>query len=426
MNDKRVVITGIGPLASIGFGKDYFWRGILEKNLSVKRVKDKEIPVESYLAYKIDNFDITDFVDKKIIEDIKRWKEGEDDKALYYAIAAVKLALDDSNLKYKKAFNNIGVVFTNENPGIGSYAYKVINYAYEFIRKNIRMRREEFVRKWIELFDKPTYELQTFMPLYHLTKAFGFHGYSLFVNNACASGLYAIELAAQIIKKGMCSVVIIVGSEVCDVFKYLWFKDIGLYSLEGVIRPFSKRGTGFVIGEGAAAIVMEALDFAKKRKAHIYGEYLGGGFYLEGWKVTLPAVGRDFYERSIKKALDTAGVAKEKIDLIIPHGVGVPLIDKYEIRGIEKVFGKIYTQPLISAFKPYIGHTLGINSLLEVIILLLTLNNEIIPPVLNFSPLISKLNIVKKIMRKRLKYVMKITSAFAGYLGACVFGKCNG
>lgn len=423
MRKKRVVITGIGPVANIGIGKKDFWKGILDKKIFIKKVKDGKMPVESYFAYKVDNFNIRDFVSEDILQDIKLWKEGKENTDLYYSMAALKLALEDSGLEYKKEDNDIGVVFTNENPGVGEYTSQVINIAYRFIKRKKEIKKKDFVREWIKLFDKPTYELQTFMPLYHLTKAFGLRGYSLFINNACASGLYAIECASQIIKTERCSAVIVVASDVCDVFKYLWFKDLKLYAPDGLIKPFSNKGNGLVIGEGGAAIVMEDFEFATRRKAHIYAEYIGGSFLLEGWKITLPAIWSDFYERVIKDCLLSSRIAKDKVDLINAHGVGMSMIDKYEIKAIESVFGKNSNQPLIAAFKPYIGHTLGLNALLEVIILLLALETNIIPPTLNFSPLISEINIVKRRLKKELRYVMKIVCAFAGYLGACLFKK---
>ncbi len=423
---RRVVITGIGPVANVGIGKRQFWKGLLKGKAGPQKTRNKVLPGEIFSVYRVENFNIKNFVDEKVIQDIKKWKEGKESRDLYYALAATKLALQDSKLKYDRNFNNIGMIFTSENPGIGEYAVDFLNAAYKFMRSREIIPRREFAKKWIKVFDKPTYELQTFMPLYHLTKAFGLHGYSLFINNACASGLYAIEAASQIIEKGICPAVVVVASDAYDVFKYLWFKELGLYAEDGVIRPFSSQGRGFVIGEGGAAIVMEELMFARKRKAHIYAEYTGGSFSLEGWKVTLPAVWSNFYERVMEGCLKKAGINKKDIDLINAHGVGVSMIDRYEIKAIKNVFGeKVESQPLVTCFKPYVGHTLGLNALLEIVILLLCMENKLILPTLNHSPLISKINIVNEKMRQSLRNVLKITCAFAGYLGACLFRRAD-
>ena len=107
----------------------------------------------------------------------------------------------------------------------------------------------------------------------------------------------------------------------CLIENYLWFKELGMYPKDGKIKPFSKDRDGFVLGDGGAGIVVESLDSALKRKAHIYAEYLGGGFCLEGWKVAIPNITSDSYRIAMDSALKKANVKKESIDLLVPHGV---------------------------------------------------------------------------------------------------------
>jgi 3-oxoacyl-(acyl-carrier-protein) synthase len=172
-------------------------------------------------------------------------------------------------------------------------------------------------------------------------------------------------------------------------------------------------------------IVVEDLEHAKKRGAEIYAEYLGGGFDLEGWKITVPQLGSDSYQKAIQKALTQSNVSKDEIDLICPHGVGSQVIDYYEAKAITDIFGKSPKKPFITTFKPYVGHNLGGSALLEAAILLLSLKSNIIPPTLNYDEPEPKFNIslVKEKKEVELKTVMKACCAFAGFNAAAIFRK---
>jgi len=172
---------------------------------------------------------------------------------------------------------------------------------------------------------------------------------------------------------------------------------------------------------------LEELEHAKKRKAPIYAEYLGGGFSLEGWQVTIPKVGSDSYQRAILKAFEQSGLKPEDIELLCPHGVGSHVIDYYESKAITDVFGSKPKKPLITAFKPYVGHNLGGSALLEAAILLLSLKNEIVLPTLNCDNPNPAYNIslVKEKIERKLNTVMKICAAFAGYNAAAIFRRLN-
>jgi 3-oxoacyl-[acyl-carrier-protein] synthase II len=170
---------------------------------------------------------------------------------------------------------------------------------------------------------------------------------------------------------------------------------------------------------------LEDLDSAIKRKAHIYAEYLSGGFHLEGWKVAIPGITGDSYKIAIETAIKESKVNREDIDLIIPHGVGTKVTDAYEAKAITDVFGKNPKKPVITVFKPYIGHNLGSTALLETVILLLALEKNVIPPTLNCNEVDPKLSIVlvRELTKAKLKTVMKIACGFAGYNASAVFRK---
>ncbi|HDZ61878.1 MAG TPA: hypothetical protein ENH40_01875, partial [Nitrospirae bacterium] len=426
-NNKRVVVTGIGPLASTGIGKDAFWKGIAEKNVGLKleEIKLNGETWGKFYLHKIDNFNIEKYnIEQDVIEDISSWKKGKEDKDLFYLLAAVKLALDDSGLSYDPADNDIGLFLTVEHPGFEDFCEDIVRETVSYIKDNASssdFSSSKLFRHIFEQFGMRGYDLQTFMYLFFIAKAFGFHGYSLFTNNACSSGLYALESAARQIRSGDSKTVVLAGGDVSGtMFKQLWFKERGFYAEDGKMKPFSKKADGIVLGDGASAMILEDLDHAQKRGAHIYAEYLGGGFSLEGWKVAIPRVGSSSYQKAINSALTKANLNPGEIDLLCPHGVALKVTDGYEAKAITDIFGKRNEQPLVTAFKPYVGHNLGGSAILESIILLLSLENNVIPPTLNCEEDEPKyaINLVRESKQSILTTAMKLSCGFAGYNSA--------
>jgi len=430
MNNKRIVITGIGPISSVGIGKESFWHGVLEKKVNLKKEKcliNDELLGEFY-AHKVDGFDIHNFgIDNEKLDDIKIWKEGEEIADLNYLIACIKLALDDSKIDFNKDDNGIGLVLAHENLGLMPFGYKVSDLAYEMLidKKKSEFSKRVFFTSFYHKFLTSGYDVQTFADLFHIARCFNIHNYSLFINNACASGLYAYEAASQIIKSEQARAVVVASSDYPDIYKYVWFKELGIYSPDGIIRPFCKDSNGLVFGDGGVGIVLEDYAHAKKRKATIYAEYAGGGFDLEGWKITVPQIGSRSYHRAILTALKRAKTSAKNIDLLVPHGVGSAPIDYYESKAIADIFGSNSDKPWITTFKPYIGHCLGASALIESVILLLALKNNVIPPTLNCDNIDPRFNIslVKEKKQAVLKTAIKITCAFAGFNSASVFKK---
>lgn len=431
MNDKkRIVITGIGPLSSIGFGREDVWKNLLNKktNIALEECSiDGEVWAK-YYRHKIDNFDVYKFgIDKDALDGIKEWKEGEQSRDLDYLITAVKLAVDDSGIDYENNSEGLGLVLTHENIGLMPLVLKTCDISYDMLidRKKTDIKKKDYFEKIYRTMLKSGYDAQGFVNLYHVAKVFNIHDYSLFINNACASGLYAIEAASQAIKNDQAKTVVVAASDFPDIYKYIWFKDIGIYSPDGVIRPFSKDANGLAFGDGGAALVLEDLEHAKKRKAPIYAEYLGGGFDLEGWKVTVPQIGSSSYQNTIKKCFDHSGINKDDVDLLVPHGVGSKPIDYYEAKAITDTFGASPKKPFITTFKPYVGHNLGNSALIETLLLLLSLKNGIIPPAFHTESTDPRYNIslVKEKTAAKINTAVKITSAFAGFNAAVAFQK---
>lgn len=424
--NKKVVITGIGPIASVGIGRQAFWQGILDKKTGIELVEtsmSKEL-FEKFYLHKVKGFNIKDYgIDEDDLDYIREWKEEEDNIDLFFLLVAIKLALGDSMIDYKSKENNLALVVTHENPGLEQLLWKIFRNSYQLLKNKPDIKEREFFEKLYYQTVKMGYETQSFMFLFHIARTFNIHKYSLFINNACASGLYAIEAASDMIKKNKVPMAVVVAGDCPDIFKHLWFKMIDMYEPDGKIKPFSKDAKGFIMGEGAAALVLEDYEHAKKRSAHIYAEYLGGGFSLEGWGITTPMIGGAFYQDTIRSALNESGINKEDIGLICAHGTGIPASDYYEAKAIMDVFGN--SKIPVTAFKPYLGHNLGGSTLVELALLFLSMRNDVIIPVLNTEKIDERINIelVKEKRKTKLNTVLKISCAFAGYNAAAIFRK---
>src|SRR6185436_15223539 len=185
--------------------------------------------------------------------------------------------------------------------------------------------------------------------------------FTLYNNNACASGAFALAVAADRIRNGDAETVIVAGGDVPeDGTKYRWFRDRGLYSPTGSCRPFAAGRDGLVLGSGAAAFVVEDLDRALSAGRRVYAEWLGGGFSSDGWKVTVPDVSGRRYAHAIESALRASGVRADDVTMISPHGVGSGLLDRYEAESLAEVFGNGGRDwPALLPLKGAVGHTLG-------------------------------------------------------------------
>lgn len=197
---------------------------------------------------------------------------------------------------------------------------------------------------------------------------------------------------------------------------------LGIYSKNGEMKPFCKDADGFLMGDGAVALVLEDMEYARRRSAHIYGEYMGGSFCQEAWKVTLPAVAERYYKNIILTVLKNMKISPAKIDLIVPHGVATPLSDKYEAETLDEIFGGLASKPYLHPLKTYFGHNLGGNVLLEIAAILMMIENKCIIPITysENEKFITKLSIPNKTIKKEIKYVLKTTCAFAGFDSAII------
>jgi len=266
------------------------------------------------------------------------------------------------------------------------------------------------------------YDAQAFVFLHLIVKCLSLRGLTFFSSNACASGLYSLDAAAKEIMRGTSRAALVVAADHPRYFhKFMWFKQQGLYAKNGRIKPFDRHRDGFVIGDGATAVILESLKAAKKRGAQIYAEYLGGGFQNQAWKMTVPDPTSLSYELAIRQSLQTARIDEKDIDLVVPHGVGTASGDAYEAAAINRVFKKVRS-PLVTALKPFVGHNLGGSALLETALSILSMQNSTILPTLNCEEPDErlKLNLVLRPRQHKLDIVLKCASGFGGYDSAII------
>ncbi|MDD4956777.1 MAG: beta-ketoacyl synthase N-terminal-like domain-containing protein [Candidatus Omnitrophica bacterium] len=425
----RIVITGVGPLCSLGSGTKQVWESIDKgkQNLVKHKHTIDDMELGQFYLHKIENFNLDDYALPKgnyvYVNSLRGFRDPDVD--LHYFLAAVKLALEDSGYDYDLKENKVGLVLAHENPGMESLFEDITKSAYEIFKKSKQNDKLDFIHELYDDCEESGYSLQTFTYLYSVAKVFDLHGYSLFINNACASGLFAIEAAARNIRSGLNTATVVAAIDSpLKIYKYMWFKKLGLYNDEdGKMKPFSKKANGVVFGDGGAALILETLESAKKRGATIYAEYLGGGFCLEGWKITVPDITSNYYEKAFEEAIYRSGIKANSIDLVNPHGVGLKVTDLYETRTIQRVLSQ--RSAMVSAFKPLVGHNLGGSALLETVIGLLAMQHQTVPATLNCEDVIDgcDLNIIKNNKKAKIETFAKMAIGFAGYNAVGIFRK---
>ncbi len=423
MNKKmRIAITGIAPICSLGIGKEQVWDSITKLNLNIENRDvfiENELIAKYYMHCVKNKEKYTDFGNIYKFRELKEWKEQRESEDLNFMIGAVKLGIEDAHLRIN---DKVGLIISHENPGLEDLIGRLINETY--YKREIKVKFKDYFFEIYNLIEKDSYETQSFMMLHHTAKMFDIHGFSLYINNACSSGIYALETASQAIKSGINDAMIIATSDFPKVYKQIWLEKMKLYARDGRIKSFAKNRDGFVLGEGAGVIILERYDRAVKRGARIYAEYLGGSFMLESWKVTLPALNEKYYQTTIENSLKFCKISRNEIDIINAHGLGTKVGDMYEGRAISQVFQK--KAPYVTAFKPYFGHNLGGSALMETILLIIALKKQIAPPVINCEDFDDslKINIVRnKINLKNKCFAIKLAHSFGGYIGSIILRK---
>jgi len=418
VHSSEVVITGVGPVASIGVGREAFWNALCAGQARVQRralVVDVGRTVELPLAAMPPDADVPGLAPHAAF---LAQQERPAYRDLAYTLLAVELALRDAGVEYDRDRNDIGVVQVFEAPGVE----RTVARLFELLGTSSPDR--DGATPLYDALATRFYNMQPFLYVHLMGKALGLHGFSTSVHNACASGAFAIEVAAQQIRSGLADMAVVAGGEAFDTAVRLeWFRRLGLYARDECMRPFDRQAAGFYVGEGAAAIVLESAAHAARRGATVYAAYLGGSFAQQGWKQTLPDVRAARLRGVIRSALDKTGVSANELDLVVPHGAATALSDSYEAVSLRQALEGEARQAVATAFKPYFGHLLAACGVIEMAAALLAMRHNVVPATLHTRPeaAILPVPLAAAAIHREVATVLKLSTGFTGHDAATVF-----
>jgi 3-oxoacyl-[acyl-carrier-protein] synthase II len=370
MSERRVVITGIGIITPLGNDLNVFWQNLLAGKSGIGPVT---------------RFDATNF-DSKIGGEVKDFNaEGfmpaketrRTDRFTQYAIGAARKAVADSKMELSKEdLNRVGVIV-----GSGIGGMETIEEQAGILLKKGPQRVSPFMIPM----------LIVNMASGYISMLLGVKGPNLAVVSACATATHALGEAARAIVHNDADVMIAGGSEAAITqLGYAGFCSMRAMSTrndepERASRPFDAQRDGFVMGEGAGVCILESLEHAKRRGAHIYCEIAGYGITGDAYHMSAPAPEGEGAARSMAMALRHAHLNPEQISYINAHGTSTPVGDKCETQAIKTVFGAHAKKLVVSSTKSMTGHLLGAAGAVETAVCALAIQNNIVPPTINYE-----------------------------------------
>ncbi len=416
MNLRRVVITGMGVLSPIGNNITEFWDGLSEGRSGASVITGFDTTkYKTKIACELKNFDPLNYFDRK---DVKRY-----DRFTQFALVAAEDAIKDSGLTNDGInLERVGVVFSS---GIGGLKMIEEEYKYYYSGDGTPRFNPFFIPKII-----------SDIAAGHISMKYGYRGPNFAPVAACASSTIALIEAMQFIQLGKADVIIAGGAEAA-----ILEGGIGGFSSMKALsernedpatasRPYDKDRDGFVMGEGAGALVVEAYEHAVARGAKIYAEVVGSGLSADAYHLTAPHPDGLGAKIVMKEALREAGLQPSDVDYINTHGTSTPLGDNSELKAIIDVFGDDAYKLNISSSKSMTGHLLGAAGAVEAIVCVLAMQQSLVPPTINHftaDPEIdAKLNLTPNQAQKReIRAALSNTFGFGGHNAALLIKKLN-
>ena len=368
--NRRVVITGMGLVTPVGIGVEDSWSAICAGKSGVSEITQFDASAyQTRIAAEVKGFNAEDFMAKK---EAKR-----NELFISYAMAATRMAMEDSGLKINSAnANRVGVVTGCGLGGLGIMEDTILNVA----TKGPRRVSPFFIPMMIG-------NMAPGMISIH----FGAKGPNLSLATACAAGAHAVGDSFQMIQNGRVDAMITGGTEaVVSPTAVAGFNAMKALSTRNdapqkASRPFDRDRDGFVIGEGSGILILEALDHALERGVHIYAEMVGYGLTGDGYHMTSPSPDGDGAVRCMQAALDDAGLDAAQVDYINAHGTSTELNDLYETRAVKTVFKDHANKVAISSTKSMTGHLLGGAGGIETVFSALSVYHDMIPATINYE-----------------------------------------
>ena len=407
----RVVITGVGAITPIGIGKDEFWKGLLEGRNGIGRITHFDPDgFEAQIAGEVKGFDPTAYIDKK---ESKRM-----DRCTQFAVAAAKLAIEDAGLDLDK--ENLDRIGTFVGTGIGGMETMHSQYEKYFAKGPSRIS-PFFVPMMI-----PN------MPAGQVSIVYKLHGPSSCMATACATGTNCIGDAFRVIQRGDADVMVAGGTEAAisqaPVAGFSAMKALCTDHNDDpahASRPFDKNRSGFIMGEGAGLVILESLEHAEARGAHIYAELVGYGVNSDAYHMTSPAPHGEYQAKCMQLALDDAGMKASEVDYVNAHGTSTHMNDAGETEAIKSVWGESAKDVSVSSVKSMTGHLLGAAGGIECIATALSVENDMLPPTVNYETPDEGMDldyVPNKAKAKTVRAAMSNSFGFGGH-NACLLLK---
>ena len=417
MELKRVVVTGLGAITPIGNSVPEFWENLVNGVSGAGPITHFDASLfKTQFACEVKGFDATKYMDRKEARKMDLYTQ--------YAIAVAKEAVGDSGLDIEKEdLNRIGVIFGAGIGGIRTFEEEAGNYA---------INGKEMGPKFSPFFIP---KMISDIAAGQISINYGFHGPNFATTSACASSTNALASAFNLIRLGKANAIVTGGAEAA-----IWPTGVGGFNAmhalstrnddpEHASRPFSASRDGFIMGEGAGVLILEELEHALKRGAHIYAEVAGAGMSADAHHITASHPEGLGAKLVMTRALQDAEMKPEDIDYINVHGTSTPVGDRSEALAIKDVFGEHAYKLNISSTKSMTGHLLGAAGAVEALFSVKAVEEDIVPPTINHEegdddPEIDyNLNFTfNKAQKRTVRAALSNTFGFGGH-NACVIVK---
>lgn len=401
---RKVVITGIGLVSSLGNDLGTFWRNLVAGKSGISRVTIFDTTAyDHHFGGEVEKFDPSG-----VLSDGETRVFG---RATQFSIVATQNALIDAGLfdETHEFAKRTGVII-----GTTFGEAQVVEEATEIL---VNSRTDKKPAK---------VNLRQYNPnavSVNIAKKFGFCGPNMVIPTACAAGNYAIAYAASLIEIGRADIMIAGGTDPFSRVSFSGFSRLGVMAQEKC-QPFDKNRKGMLVGEGAGIMVLEEYEFAKRRGVKIYGEILGYGLSCDANHMTIPEVGG--IVAVMEKAVKNSGVHIRDVDYVCAHGTGTAINDKTESLAIRKVFYERGNEVPASSIKSMLGHTMGAASALEAIASVLAIRENQIPPTINYETPDPECDIdcaPNKSRKQQVDIVLNNSFAFGGNNACLVIGR---
>jgi 3-oxoacyl-[acyl-carrier-protein] synthase II len=367
--EERVVITGMGVITSLGFSVEAFWQGLVAGRSGIRRITEFDVSAyPTQIAGLVQGFDPMEYMDRKAARRMSRFSQ--------FAVAATGMALQDADLTIEGDGTEAGVIL---GCAIGGLSDTEAACRIMFERGGMR------ISPFVVVMMPPN------LAAFQVAYTYGIKGHNATIATACASGSQAIGDAAEVIRRGKAQIMVSGGTEAGFCELALAMFSVGqAYSRHNdepqrASRPFDRNRDGFVGAEGCGILILESLEHARQRGAHIYAEVLGYGASNDAYHLIAPDPTGTGAAQAMAWALEDAGLRPEDVDYINAHGTGTILGDVAETVAIKKVFGDQAYRVPISSSKSMIGHLWGGAGAVEAIACVKTIETGVIHPTINLD-----------------------------------------